>query len=216
MTQSIKNKIKQLEKQNRLLTNNLLDAVWVMNADTLVYEYITPSICKISGFTPEEIIGRPITDRLMPHSLDKVSKILLEELKKYNRGKRTTKSLDLELIHKNGETYWVEIRAKISEDRGDKLKIIGITRDITAKKKADQRKDRLNKDLATALEERNMLLKENKILRKLLPTCSGCKRIRDDTGKWWPLDAYIREHTNSDFTHTICKDCQDVFYSECA
>jgi heterodisulfide reductase subunit B len=74
----------------------------------------------------------------------------------------------------------------------------------------------MNRALATALAERDILLKENKKLRKLLPICSGCRRIRDDYGKWWPLDAYIREHTNSDFTHSICKDCKDGFYAKCA
>jgi len=214
MEQSIIDKVKDLENRNQLLTNNLLDAIWVMNADTLVYEYITPSVYRISGYTSDELIGKPMTDRLTPDSLDRVSKTLLAELNSYNRGQRTTNSLDLELIHKNGETYWVEIRAKISKDRGNQLKIVGVTRDITAKKKAERQKDRLNIDLANALAERDLLLKENKLLKKLLPTCSGCKRIRDDLGKWWPLDAYIREHTNSDFTHTICDDCKDLFYSE--
>ena len=58
------------------------------------------------------------------------------------------------------------------------------------------------------------LLKEIKVLRELLPICSGCKRIRDEIGKWWPLDAYVKKHTDSEFTHTVCPDCKDVFYSD--
>jgi len=59
--------------------------------------------------------------------------------------------------------------------------------------------------------ENERLLKENKILTGLLPICAGCKRIRDDNEKWWPLEAYVREHTDADFTHTICTDCNEIF-----
>jgi hypothetical protein len=48
----------------------------------------------------------------------------------------------------------------------------------------------------------------------LLPICSGCKRIRDESGKWWPLDAYVKARTEAEFTHTICSDCKDVFYPD--
>jgi hypothetical protein len=41
--QSIKDKVKALEKTNRLITDSLIDAVWVVDAETLRYEHITPS-----------------------------------------------------------------------------------------------------------------------------------------------------------------------------
>ena len=53
MTLSIKDKLKDLEKENRLLADNLVDAVWVVNAGNLTYEYITPSIFSITGYTAE-------------------------------------------------------------------------------------------------------------------------------------------------------------------
>jgi hypothetical protein len=68
--------------------------------------------------------------------------------------------------------------------------------------------------LAAALAEKERLLKEMKILKALLPICSGCRRIRDDYGKWWPLELYVREHTDSSFSHTICPDCKDVIYPD--
>ena len=71
----------------------------------------------------------------------------------------------------------------------------------------------LNTDEA-ALAEKESLLKEVKLLKGLLPICSGCKRIRDENGRWWPLDAYVKARTEAELTHTICADCQDVFYSD--
>jgi PAS domain S-box-containing protein len=185
-----------------------------MDAQSLTYEYITPSIHRISGYTADELINTSIIDRLAPESLEKALDVLAKEFKDYEKGERVTKSLDIELVHKNGDTYWVEIRAKYLQEPGSTLKIVGTTRDITAKKIAELQLETLNEKLIEALAEKEQLLKDIKVLQELLPICSGCKRIRSDDGKWWPIDAYVREHTDSDFTHTICPDCKDVFYPE--
>jgi len=140
--------------------------------------------------------------------------LLKDELKVYNRGEHTSKSFALEMVHKDGNRYWVEITAKFVEDPGGPLKIVGITKDITARKTAALQLEEQNRKLAEALAEKKRLLKEIKVLREMLPICSGCKRIRDDDNKWWPLDEYVREHTDTDFTHTICAACKDVFYPE--
>ena len=65
-----------------------------------------------------------------------------------------------------------------------------------------------------ALAEKDRLLKEVKVLRGLLQICSGCKRIRDEQGRWWPLDAYVRDRTEAKLTHTICPDCDEVYYGD--
>ena len=106
------------------------------------------------------------------------------------------------------------MKAKLVEDPDAPLKIVGISRDITEKKRAEQQLKNQNIKLIEALADKEKLLKEIKVLQELLPICSGCKRIRDDDGKWWPLESYVRAHTDSDFTHTICSDCKDVFYPE--
>jgi phosphoserine phosphatase RsbU/P len=44
-------------------------------------------------------------------------------------------------------------------------------------------------------------------LRRLLPICLYCKKIRDDRNSWQKIDEYIHQHTGTDFSHTICPDC---------
>jgi hypothetical protein len=44
-------------------------------------------------------------------------------------------------------------------------------------------------------------------LERLLPVCAWCKRIRDESGTWQPLDRYLSERANLAFTHGICPDC---------
>ncbi len=214
MSKSLKEKIKQLEKKHRIIADNLIDAIWSLDVETLKFDYITPSIEKISGYTAEEFKNFTIADRLTPESLHKVEAILAEEIPRFEQGVKAIKTLDVELFHKNGNTYWGEIRAKFIKESDKPLKIVGVIREITDRKKTEQQQDKLIKQLGEALAEKNKLLKEIKVLRGLLPICSGCKRIRDEHDKWWPLDAYVRAHTETDFTHTICPDCKDVFYSD--
>ena len=53
---------------------------------------------------------------------------------------------------------------------------------------------------------------ELKTLRKLLPMCSRCKKIRDDKGFWNDVDSYLETHSHLTFTHGICPECMDRLY----
>lgn len=214
MSKKLKEKIEKLEKKHRVVADNLLDAIWVINVETLTYDFITPSIEKISGYTPDEFKKFSLIDRLAPESFQKVEAILAKEIPKFEQGVKAIRTLEVELFHKNGHTFWAEIRAKFIKESGQPLKIIGVTREITQRKKVEQQQNELIRKLGEALAEKERLLKEVKVLRGLLPICSGCKRIRDEYDRWWPLDAYVRRHTDADITHTICPDCTHVLYDD--
>lgn len=214
MTKSLKNKIDKLEEKHRLIADNLLDAIWVLDVATLRFEYITPSIEKISGYTADEFMNFTIADRLTPESFQKVKAILTEEIPRVEQGIKGIRTLEVELIHKNGNIYWSEIKAKFIKESGKPLKIIGVTQEITERKRIEKQQNELIQKLGEALSEKERLLQEVKVLRGLLPICSGCKRIRDEHNRWWPLDAYVRARTEAEITHTICPDCEEVFYGD--
>lgn len=67
------------------------------------------------------------------------------------------------------------------------------------------------------LHERNELqkaLSEIKTLSGLLPICASCKKIRDDKGYWNQLELYIRDHSEAEFSHSICPSCADKLYGD--
>ena len=55
-----------------------------------------------------------------------------------------------------------------------------------------------------------------KILEGLLPICSYCKKIRDDSAKspgkggWVQMEKYISQRSKADFSHGICPDCYET------
>ncbi|MFH1039359.1 MAG: response regulator [PVC group bacterium] len=51
-----------------------------------------------------------------------------------------------------------------------------------------------------------------KTLEGILPICSHCKKIRDETGRWREVSAYLHDHSRVQFTHGICPDCIQNYY----
>jgi PAS domain S-box-containing protein len=64
------------------------------------------------------------------------------------------------------------------------------------------------------ITELETVREEVKILRGLLPICASCKQIRDAKGVWTPLETYIAEQSEADFTHGICPACLAKLYPE--
>jgi hypothetical protein len=51
-------------------------------------------------------------------------------------------------------------------------------------------------------------------LSGLLPICAYCKKIRDDKGYWNQIEAYLQKHTEAEFSHGICPDCEKKLYAD--
>ena len=66
---------------------------------------------------------------------------------------------------------------------------------------------RLNKELQDALDQ-------VQALSGLLPICSSCKKIRDEENHWQPLEVYIRDRSEAEFTHSLCPDCAKKLYPD--
>jgi len=79
--------------------------------------------------------------------------------------------------------------------------------DITERKEAEEERERLIGELQEALAE-------VKTLSGLLPICASCKSIRDDQGYWQQIEAYIRDHSEAEFSHSVCPECAKKLYPE--
>jgi hypothetical protein len=82
-----------------------------------------------------------------------------------------------------------------------------LTVEIGERRKAEE-------ELTTLVHELQNALAKVKILSGLLPICASCKKIRDDSGYWTQVEVYVREHSDADFTHSICPDCARKLYPD--
>ena len=79
--------------------------------------------------------------------------------------------------------------------------------EIKERKHAQIEKDNLIIELKDALTE-------VKTLSGLLPICASCKKIRDDSGYWNQIESYISDHSEVEFSHSICPECAKKLYPE--
>ena len=56
-------------------------------------------------------------------------------------------------------------------------------------------------------------LAQIKVLRGMLPICAWCQKVRDDAGYWTQIQTYVAAHTEAEFSHGICPDCEARFKS---
>ncbi len=70
------------------------------------------------------------------------------------------------------------------------------------------------------LLEKQDLRRKIKIYEKILPVCSVCKQIRDDTdkvhgtGDWMSLENYVCKKSGMEFSHTYCPVCKKKVLEE--
>jgi uncharacterized protein YqfB (UPF0267 family) len=115
-------------------------------------------------------------------------------------------SYELSVRHKNGSIRHLEVlESPLFNAEGKVASVEGIAHDVTARKQAEQERERLIQELQAALAQ-------VKTLSGLLPICAHCKKIRDDKGRWNPMEIFIRDRSNASFTHGICPECARHFY----
>ena len=145
-------KLQESERKYRLLADNVVDALSVVDLDTLEYVYCSPSIENLLGYTDKEIIGTALGDQKTIKSKKFMTDVIKEELSKEELSKEElskedkngedlyrSRKLELELVHKNGSLVWAEVTARILRDENGKVMAILVARDITDRKEAEKK-----------------------------------------------------------------------------
>jgi PAS domain S-box-containing protein len=134
-------KLRASEGRYRLLADNVKDVIWTMNLK-LQFTYASPSCEKLFGYTPDELLTFGARKILKPTSFLKATKTLAEELMiELMPRKDLTRSRTLELGHvrKDGSSIWCELVVTfLRDEKGKAVGILGITRDITERKRAEE------------------------------------------------------------------------------
>jgi PAS domain S-box-containing protein/putative nucleotidyltransferase with HDIG domain len=150
--------LKDSERMYRLLADNMYDTIWLMDMD-LKTTYVSPSSEKVRGFTVQEMLDMTLEQHTTPKSLQIGIAAFTEEMAKLQENPRHTfsRTLELEFYRKDGSTFWSENTfSLIRDEEGKPAGIIGVGRDITERKKTDERLqrsyDRLQKAMAGAVQ----------------------------------------------------------------
>jgi len=128
------------ESRYRLLAENVTDVIWTIDMN-LRFTYMSPSIMCLTGYSVEEAMGMTLEESMSPASYELAMKTLAEELamkKTEQKDLGRSRTLELELTCKDGSTVWVEAKMTFLRDPdGQPVGIIGVSRDITERKRAE-------------------------------------------------------------------------------
>ena len=149
------------------------------------------------GYSFEEVIGRPFGLLFSPNRMEQVTALVT----RINIGEVIKGFESLLLRNDGGE---VPVTVGLSPIRNAVGRIIGssmIARDIGDRKRQEQQNQQLIGELREALTK-------VKALSGMLPICASCKKIRDDHGYWTQVELFVMAHSQAEFTHGICPECE--------
>lgn len=142
------------ERKYRMLAENSTDVIWLLDITDGRFQYVSPSVERLRGFTPEEVLAQPMSEALVPESLDYVTNVVRERVERFMNGERTTFVDEIAQPCKDGTVVWTESTTRYSHsDESGHIMVFGASRDITERKRAEDEVKRL-------LEEKKLLLKE--------------------------------------------------------
>jgi PAS domain S-box-containing protein len=112
-----------------------------------MYMEVNSALARMIGYNPEKIIGKAVADFTHPDDLGLRSQFLSDLLD----GKISSGEQERRFVHRDGSTVWVLIWASLQRDQnGQPLYFISIVQDLTARKKADEEKEKLEAQLLQA------------------------------------------------------------------
>ena len=197
--------IRESEAQLKAITNTAKDAVIMMNQMGEI-EFWNPAAEKIFGFSIQEAMNQNLHNLLVPPEYHAPFHKGFPKFKETGQGAAIGQTLELKALHKNGVMFPVELSLSAIKIEGQ-WHAIGILRDISERKANEAERERLIDDLQEALAK-------VKTLSGFLPVCANCKKIRDDGGYWNQIESYIEAHSEAEFSHSICPECEKELYPE--
>lgn len=103
----------------------------------------------------------------------------------------------------NGSTFIAETQTSyVLDEREVPRRMRVMCRDVTARKRVEEERERLLAELQEAIAGLSRL-------QGLLPICAWCRRVRDDEGYWGELERYVEQNAGARISHGICPECAE-------
>jgi len=131
--------LRKSEKQYRTLAENISDVIWTTDLD-FRFTYISPSIKRLMGYAPEELIGSSALDLLSTGSQAMAAKVFAEEMNRIGGQnlENASRVFELEQFKKNGDRVWIEIQVVfILDGHNNPTGILGVSRETTYRRQLE-------------------------------------------------------------------------------
>ena len=186
----------------------LPDALVEVDLGTFRVTYMNRMAFQLLGYGPVDIVrGMSASDLLGPGEAEHVAGII-EGYVSESRGTGAPYTrhvgqhlYEVVMRRANGTTFVAETQTSyVLDEREVPRRMRIICRDVTARKRVEEERERLLADLQEAIARLSRL-------QGLLPICAWCRRVRDDEGYWRELEHYLEQNAGARISHGICPDC---------
>lgn len=129
------------ESRYRMISENTSDVIWVLDLTTRRLRYMSPSVSRLTGYTVDEVLACSLGQMLTPASFALSMDILTSRLAAFVSGDMSvrTQSSELQQIRKDGTVVDVEVVSTIiASPDGQPVELIGVSRDISARKRLEE------------------------------------------------------------------------------
>ena len=138
------NALRESEERHRTMFEGAAEGILVADLETRSFKYANSAICRMLGYTPEELFRMGVSDIHPPESLEHV----IAEFEAQARGEKTIAS-SLPCLRKDGTIIYVDI-STTSMLMDEKKCNVGFFSDITARKRAEEEKQALERQMQHA------------------------------------------------------------------
>ena len=128
--------LRESEERHRLLADNTVDCIWLLTLDG-VFRYINKASEALLGYTPEEMIGQPLSAFCDEDNYAIMAGEIKAALEGIDTFRRTI--FEAQMLRRDGTPVWVEITGKVLVDeKGHPVALQGVTRDISERREAEE------------------------------------------------------------------------------
>ncbi len=145
------------DERYHLIADNSSDVIWLMELPAKTLSFVSPSVERLRGWTAEEVMKQPLEVSLTPASLAKANAALDNCLARIARGDQSGRSTiaEVEQPCKDGRIISTEIvMTFLFDGAGKPEKILGITRDISERRRNEQELENYRQHLERMVEKR--------------------------------------------------------------
>lgn len=151
--------LRENEQKYRMLAENIADVVWVLDPETLRFLYVSPSVVKLCGYTPDEAMALPLADVLRPEDRESILAQVAERVGDFRAGRLPADNAfidEFELLRKDGSSIWTEMVTRyVPHPESGRPELHGVSRDISERKRVEAHMRKLaQRDPLTGLANR--------------------------------------------------------------